>query len=440
MPQKKTVLQGALFLTAAGMVGKLTGFFYRILLARAIGADGLGVFQLILPLYALSYALTVSGVQTAVSRLVAAKTAGGDPGGARSLFHCGLIFSLGVSLAVSALLFYFHGFLAVHFAKEPRTAGLLQLMALAIPFGTLHSCINGYYLGLKMAAVPALSEALEHIVRLTGVLLLCRILAAQNAAITPRVAVWGLVLEEAFAALFSSAAITLHFSGQAQPLPRQTLLYYMRELLTSSVPLTLSRVLTSLLGSIETLLIPLQLRLSGFSGTEALRIYGVLAGMALPLLLFPTTFVSPFCAMLLPVTAEAQAAGQTRLLRSAIHRVCLTCLSLGAVCFVLFFCFGSFLGELLFQEPLAGTFIRALAWICPLLCLNPALSSILNGLGKTAQVFTHTLAGVLLRIIFILFAIPRFGISGFFYGILAGQVLMSALSLRSLCAFFTAGA
>ncbi|MDO4345323.1 MAG: polysaccharide biosynthesis protein [Eubacteriales bacterium] len=433
MIQKKTVLQGAALLTAAGIAGRIIGFFYRIFLSRTIGAEGVGIYQLIFPLYALSFSLTVSGIQTAISRFVSAKTAANDQGGARKIFHIGLFFSVGLSLVVSFILLQFHTLLASNFVKEPRSAGLLRLLAYAIPFGSVHACINGYYYGLKQAKVPAAVEVLEHIVRLGSVVLISRIYAQQGAVITPSIAVYGIIMEELFAALISAAALTRYsLSRPPLPAPVHPLSFYVREMLTLSVPLTLNRVLVNVLQSIEALMIPLQLRMSGMTASASLSVYGVLTGMALPLILFPTALTSSLCTMLLPVISEAQATGQLLAIRTALKKICLACLALGGACFLCFFLFGGWLGNLLFHDALAGSFIRALFWICPLLYLNPALFAVLNGLGKTAQTFIHNLTGVLIRIIFIVFAIPQFGISGFFIGMLVNQIIVFLLSMRTI--------
>lgn len=433
MIQKRTVLKGAALLTAAGFIGRIIGFFYRIFLSRTIGAEGVGIYQLIFPLYALSFSITVSGIQTSISRFVSAKTAARDPGGARKIFHIGMLFSVALSLCVSFLLMRFHRALAAGFVKEPRSSELLRLIAFAVPFGSIHACINGYYYGLKQAKIPALTEVLEHVVRLGSVMLICRICAERGVAVTPAVAVYGIILEEFFAALFSATALTFHFSSQpALPRAARRTSYYAAELLILSTPLTLNRVLVNVLQSIEAPLIPLQLRLYGLPPSATLSTYGVLTGMALPLIMFPSALTSSLCTMLLPVISEAQATRRLHVISSALRRLLTACLALGLLCFCVCFSLGRVLGNVLFHNALAGSFIRALAWICPLLYLNPALFSILNGLGRTTEVFLDNLAGVAIRIAFILFAIPRFGISGYFMGMLVNQAVVFVLSMRGI--------
>ena len=61
---KSTLLTGTLFLTLAGILTRIIGFFYRIFLSRTIGAEGLGIYQLIAPVTAICFAFTAAGIQT----------------------------------------------------------------------------------------------------------------------------------------------------------------------------------------------------------------------------------------------------------------------------------------------------------------------------------------------------------------------------------------
>ena len=88
------VIRGAFFLTAAGMLTRVMGFFYRIFLSRLIGAEGLGIYQLLSPVMTLGFAVTAAGIQTAISRFVSSELAQNNPAGARLYFRIGLLLSL----------------------------------------------------------------------------------------------------------------------------------------------------------------------------------------------------------------------------------------------------------------------------------------------------------------------------------------------------------
>ena len=101
---KNPLITGTLFLTASGVISRIIGFFYRIFLSRTIGAEGLGIYQLVFPVMALSLSLTSSGIQTALSRFIAEETAKNNEKGARLYLVLGLLFSTALSVAVSFLI------------------------------------------------------------------------------------------------------------------------------------------------------------------------------------------------------------------------------------------------------------------------------------------------------------------------------------------------
>ena len=72
---KKIFLKGTLILACTGLISRIAGFFYRIFLSHAIGAEGLGLYQLVLPLQGLMAALSYTGIQSALSRLIASRLA-----------------------------------------------------------------------------------------------------------------------------------------------------------------------------------------------------------------------------------------------------------------------------------------------------------------------------------------------------------------------------
>ena len=72
---KKIFLKGTLILACTGLISRIAGFFYRIFLSYAIGAEGLGLYQLVLPLQGLMAALSYTGIQAALSRLIASRLA-----------------------------------------------------------------------------------------------------------------------------------------------------------------------------------------------------------------------------------------------------------------------------------------------------------------------------------------------------------------------------
>ena len=174
----------------------------------------------------------------------------------------------------------------------------------------------------------------------------------------------------------------------------------------------------------ESILIPAQLVLFGNTQNEALSIYGILMGMSLPLILFPSAITNSMAVMLLPEVSGAQADGDNARIVHTLNRSLQICMAMGFLSTALFLFYGAKMGAILFKEPLVENFVMILAWLCPFYYLTTTLGSILNGLGCTTLTCVQTIAGILVRIAFLVLLVPKTGIRGYLIGTLVSQILV----------------
>ena len=430
---KSRFLKNTFILTCTGFLTRLMGFFYRIFLSRSIGAQGLGIYQLITPVEIFAMALASSGIQASISRICASRLALHDTKKARDIFVCATGFSLFVSVCMAFLCFRYAPFLAIRIIKEPAVCPLLRLLSFCIPLSVFHNCVKSYFFALKQTSLPSGIQLLEQLTRIGSCYLFYRILLSESKAVTALIAVAGTLTGEIAAVLASMFAIHIQIvCRQNLSFLPATVKTSLSEIAQMAFPFTLNKVLLSLLGSIEMFLIPQMLIRSGCSRPDALSIYGIFTGMALPLILFPATISNSLSAMLMPSIAELTALGHFHRIRNAVIQTCYCCLALGALCLLGFFFMGDFAGMLLFHSNTAGTFIRTLSFVCPFLYLNTALCAILQGLGKTSRCLVHSLVSVCTRILSVVLLIPHIGIRGYFYGILCSELLLCVLHLTAL--------
>ena len=430
---KKVFLKGTLILACTGLVSRIAGFFYRIFLSHAIGAEGLGLYQLILPLQGLMAALSYTGIQSALSRLIASRLALQEKKEAYFSLVTGIFAAVFFSAVTGFLLFRHADFFASTILKAPGTSDFLRLTAASIPLCAIHSCIDSYYYARKKASVPAAVQLSEQAVRIGATYILYLIFLSENRPVTALIAACGSLAGEAAASLISLLMVSFHFGNH--PVKEKTsvkIFPLIKDLFTLSFPISLNRILLTLLGSIEAVLIPQMLIRCGMTSSEALKIYGIFTGMALPLLLFPSTITTSAAVMLMPSVARMDALGDQKQIRYVTDQTFFLCMFLGFLCGSGFFLFGPFLGTLLFHSKTAGTYIRYLSYICPFLYTNTMLASILQGLGRPGRCLIHSAAGILIRIFSVVFMIPAIGIRGYFYGIFLGELLLSLLHVKAL--------
>lgn len=423
---KSSLITGTLLLTIAGVLTRIIGFFYRIFLSRVIGAEGLGIYQLTAPVMALGFAITSTGIQTAISRFVSNEVGKKNPGGARSYLFCGLWLSLLLSVLFSVILWKNTDFIARAWLGDARCAPLLSILSLSFVPSCIHACINGYYYGLKKTGVPALTQLAEQLARVAIVYVLFQIYTEQQQSVPLSVTMWGVVIGEAASTLVSVSCIRLLPSTADRGLSMVTCT---RNLLAMAAPLTANRVILNLFSSYENIMIPNRLRLFGYEFSDALSVYGILTGMTMSVVMFPSVITNSVSVLLLPAISEAKAAGDDALIRRTLKKTIESCLSLGFLATLAFLFTGDFLGNFLFGNALAGTFITTLGWICPFLYLGSTLSSILHGLGFPGLTFVLNLISCGIRILFVLFAVPVFGIKSYLWGILLSQAVLAFLAI-----------
>ena len=432
--KKNPLITGTILLTGAGFLSRILGFFYRIFLSRAIGAEGLGIYQMVFPIHSIAFALCCGAIQTSISRLVARNEQAG-----RAALRTGLFISLSISAILTLLIWQSAPILARYVLLEPACTPLLPVMALSIPFSSVHACICGYYYGMKRTAVPALSQVAEQLIRIGAVFLMTQVLNGNGRPVTVSVAVWGMMIGEAASAVYSylSYAVSENgikkqkdsclsqdsspsFSAMAVPL------------MAMALPLMGNRLILNCLQSLEAIFIPNRLTAFGLSRFDALSIYGVLTGMALPFIFFPSAVTNSLAVVLLPTVAEAQAQENSNRIEHTISMALRYSLYMGIFCIGLFTLLGPELGMTVFKNKTAGRYIAVLAWLCPFMYISTTMGSILNGLGKTSSVFLHNAVSMLLNLAFVIFGIPQIGMRAYFYGLLLSELLLALLHLSCL--------
>jgi stage V sporulation protein B len=336
--------------------------------------------------------------------------------------------SLTLSALCAFILWHSADFISTYFLLEERCTNSLKILSLSLPFNSIHSCICGYYLGHKKTEIPAISQLIEQSIRMIFLLMVSYF----SQTISVEIAILALVIGEIASAIFCSLSIQISFSMHKETPTTLSLFTRLKKLLSLSLPLSANRLILSLLQSIEAIMIPSRLQLSGLNSTDALGIYGVFCGMAMPFILFPNSLTSALSMMLLPEVASEQAKNNNKRITYTAIRSSEYCLYMGILCTGLFIYLGNPLGELFFPNTQAGIFISTLAWICPFLYLNNTYTSILNGLGKASLTFSHQLTGIVLRLFCVVFIIPNYGIIGYFLGILLGTLLTCGLNYFSL--------
>lgn len=430
---KKSVVKGAAILTAANLITRVMGFFYRIYMSDTIGSEGMGLYQLVMPIYLLSWSITSSGFSTAISRLTARENAKGRCRNINRIVAVSAVLCLAVSFITAFVMFFGADFIAERIIKDVRTAVSLKILAFAVPFMAVGSCVRGYFLGMQRQAIPAFSQILEQTVRIISIVVLAPLLASKGLEYACAAAITGVLLGEAFSCLFTIISYG-GFRNKCEVTPVNTMPFMKCTvlILSMAVPLAATRISASLLSALENILIPQKLQAYGETGEAAMSIYGNLTGMAIPLIQLPSALLMALSTALMPTITESAAVGNKKRIRNSVSMTIMftSVIGIGTAC--LFALFPHEISVAVYDRYELGDLLIRLVPACPLLYLQIVFSGILNGLGEHVFIFRNNIVSSVINIAFICFLIPLYGTDAFIAGWCVSLAVSVGLSMYKI--------
>ena len=412
---KKTIfIKNAAILTVSGLLLRFAGIIFKVWMASNIGAEGMGLYQIVFSVYVLFATFATGGISTAVTRLVADELALGSKRGINKILRRALQFTA-IAAAISLFLLYFGAdFIAGRILGDQRALLSIKILSFSLPFMGFCSVLKGYFYARRRATPNALSQIFEQIIRIFTVVFAVSAVKNQGIAALCAAVFFGDTVAEGMSLLFVAVVYLFdrkhlkNLSGRARP-PY----CISKEITRIAFPITAGRYLNSLLRTAENILVPKNLAKYAFSGGAALSMFGMIKGMALPILFFPSTLLNAISTLLIPEMSEAMARGRKWVVTATVSKVIKITSVLGFIAGAIFLVSGEEIGLLIYNEPQVGYLLKWLSPIVPLMYLDSVCDGILKGLDRQKLTFHTALCDSSLRIVLILIVLPFFGIKGF---------------------------
>ena len=428
MAARPSLFRSTLMLTGVGLVSQFFGFLYRIAMARLVGAEVLGLYQLIMPAYAVIQSVCISGLAVAVSVLSSEYHARQNSAALRQVASTGLRGMAALWLPVALTVVCCSEFISRRLLGDERTRlGLVLLLPVLLLTGVENLQKHQFY-GISSMRLPAGVELGEQMLRSVCIIALLVALAPEQQSHAVALIVVGLLLSE----IFSSSALTIarwrHQHGKlsgARVDPAQL----RRRMAGIALPVSLTALAGNLMGAATSVLIPQLLVRHGLSAEAAMEEFGVLLGMTLPLLMIPTAFVNALSLALLPRLTEKRTLGRMNGFRRTSEKAMLAVSYVVLPLIALIAALGPEVGGLLFHEPRAGQYILPLAVGVSAGCCHAVLSCMLNALGKQSQSAAVSLFCASLELLATVALTPKWGIVGFVAAFVGSDLLGTLLCL-----------
>ena len=425
MRKRLPIFYSALLLTGVNLLLRFVGTSFQVYLSSRIGAEGIGLLQLVLSVGSMAMVAGMAGIRTAAMYLAAEEIGRRKPQNVTWVLSGCVLYSILCSGAVGAAVYYFAPWIAQRWIGEPNTVGAIRLFAAFLPVNCLTGVMVGYFTGANRIGTLAAVEVAEQLCSMVCTMALLSLWAGHDAIRACLSVVMGSALGSC---LTLSCLVLLRLlerpaTGIRIPIARR--------LADTALPLAIADDLRTGISTVENLIVPKRLAL--YPGvTSPLAAFGTVCGMVFPVLMFPTAILFGLTELLVPELARCRAAESHKRIRYLVRKSLHLALLYGTVCGGVLFLCAKELCLALYGSTDAGKYLRWFSALAVMLYCDAVTDAMIKGLGQQKASVRYNILTNVMDVAFLYVLLPRYGIGGYFASFLVTHVINFALSLRRL--------
>ena len=425
MARKMPIFYNALLLTVVNLVLRLVSTSFQVHISARLGAEGVGLLQLVMSVGGLAMTVGMAGIRTATMYLTAEELGKSRPGNVRWVLSGCFAYSLLFSCAVAACLYFAAPFLAEAWIGNGQTAGAVRLFAFSLPIVCLSGCMSGYFTAANRITTLAAVEIGEQLCYMAVTMSLLRFWAGHD----PGRSISSVVLGSGIsAALTLMCLLTLRCRERQPSGPR---IPVAKRLLETAVPLALADDVKVGINTCENVMVPKRLAL--YSGEEnPLAAFGTVCGMVFPVLMLPAAILFSLAELLIPELARCNAAESRERIRYLAKRSLKIALLYACLCAGILFLIAEPLCQRLYGNAAAGRWLRLYSVLVPMLYCDAIVDAMNKGLGQQKICVRFNILTAVMDLLGLYILLPRYGMDGYFISFFLSHLANFLLSLGLL--------
>ncbi len=430
MKKAKALLINTVLMTATSLIISTAVMSFNVYISNKIGAEAMGLFSLISSIYGFALTLAVSGIGLATTRLVAEELALHREGGVKTVVKKCLTYALFFGVLSGLILFCFSDVIGEVLLKNANTVLPLKVMALSLPFIAMTVVLSNYFTAVRRPVKSASVQLIEQFFEICIVIYLLQLLLPKGMMYSCLAVVLGGLISQVLAFFMSMLLYLIDRRRYRHAVEQNE--HITGRMLAISVPVAVSSYLRSALNMIKHTITPVFLQKSGVSSSRALAQYGMIRGMVMPLIFFPSCFLSAMGSLLVPEVARFHAANNSKGIEFTISQVFKITLLFSIGVGGIVFGFSGALGEALYKSSEVAFYIGVFSVLIPVMYFDEIVDGLLKGLNQQVKVVQINIIDTVLTTLLILFMLPRYGIKGYIITIFISEVFNAVLSIWRL--------
>jgi stage V sporulation protein B len=430
-------LKGTFILLVAGFITRVLGFIYRIVLARSIGEEGVGLYMMAYPTFILLVTIVQLGLPVAISKNIAEAEAKKDYGEIKKILVVSLATTITLSLILTPALILLAPLLSTTLFTDERTFYPLMAIIPAVPIIAVSSVLRGYFQGRQNMRPSAFSQILEQLVRITLIASATKAFLPYGVEYAAAAAMVASVIGELISLIYLLTAFKLKKRFKL----RKNFFQFVQkgkktfnDLMSIALPTMGSRMIGSVAWFFEPIVVAHSLALAGVLAMDATKQYGALTGYAMPLLMLPSFITFSLATSLVPAISEANSMRNNKLIEYRLQQALRWTFLTGGLAVIVLYVLADPLMELMYGSNKGSYFIQLMAPFFLLYYYQGPLQAVLQALNLARAAMINSLIGAVVKtaVIFLLASQPTFGITGAALGIIVGFVLVTILHFATV--------
>ena len=431
--KEQNLITNTLILTVTSFLTRTIGMISSVFLSQMLGAEGIGIYELLMTIYMTAVVFSSAGLCVSVSRLVAEALGKNESGNITQIMRVAFSFGFIMSILVSILLFTSAPLLVNYLIHDSSAIFGLRFLTLSIPFMTCSSCFKGYFYATKKAAYPASADILEQIIKVGLLMVLVNLYAPKGPAYAYSMIGIGFTVGEivSWSYLLSLFILDRRHIKKHTP-PTHSMRHIFIKLLTILLPIASISYIGYLFLSVENILIPAGLKKYSGTFSSSIGTLGILKGMVFPILFFPSAFLTAFSTTLIPEIAKANVLKHKKRVAYTTNRVLQLTFILSILVVAIFVSYGNELGFIIYKTEEVGPLLCALSLVVPFIYTEVISDGILKGLNEQVSCLKYSMLDSITRVILIYFFLPIKGVKALITIIMMSCILTSTLNFNKL--------
>ncbi|MGL5346205.1 MAG: polysaccharide biosynthesis C-terminal domain-containing protein [Peptostreptococcaceae bacterium] len=429
--KRRTLIINALILTLTTMTLGFISTSFRVYLSNKIGAEGMGLYQLIMSINIMVSTLAISGIRVTTTRLIAEELGRNNRGKIRSIMKKSFVYTLFASILAFLVLYNGAEFISIMWIEDTRAIVPLKILSCSLPFLGIGACFHGYFYGMRRVIKSVTSDVLEVCTMMAIIASFMSICLPKGLNFTCILISVGMSVSIVISTIYCYILYIFEKKSMYRNNGYNDNCKF-SEITKVAIPIAWSAYINTGLRTIEDLLIPDALRRYGSSTATSLAIFGMIKGMVLPILSFPSIFLASFSTLIIPEISESNALNQRKRINYILNKVFKFTLFIAMFASGLFIIYSNELGMGLYNNSKVGVLMKILAPLIPFMYLDRIVDGSLNALNQQMSTLRYNFIDMTVRMFLIYFLIPVKGIDGFITVLFVGTLLNASLSINRL--------